>query len=207
MFEKSTEFLDMIKSVSDRMGLTSLLNLGFRLNPHLYIFLNFLNVFYCNEYRRYWLDLFHVFVRQSLATERPFALVCRIQRRRSSGKSVKIPCHWKLFLKIFKQILEYREDLEYFYEDGYGYEINYEQACTPLKDVFENFRLENYFLTNIFIIFHSVFCFCFSDKRWNKVAPPKGFFYFTHSGTILKGDLKKLPPLYFRCNKSLKFVN
>jgi multiple inositol-polyphosphate phosphatase/2,3-bisphosphoglycerate 3-phosphatase len=50
MFEKSTEFLDMIKSVSDRMGLTSLLNLGFRLNPHLYIFLNFLNVFYCNEY-------------------------------------------------------------------------------------------------------------------------------------------------------------
>jgi hypothetical protein len=53
MFEKSTEFLDMIKSVSDRMGFTSLLNLGFRLNPHLYIFLNFLNEFYCNEYRRY----------------------------------------------------------------------------------------------------------------------------------------------------------
>ena len=38
------------------------------------------------------------------------------------------------------QVLEYREDLEYFYEDGYGFSVNYEQACVPLNDVFKIFR-------------------------------------------------------------------
>ncbi|EFX64111.1 hypothetical protein DAPPUDRAFT_327766 [Daphnia pulex] len=66
---------------------------------------------------------------------------------------------WAVFNEDDLQILEYREDLEYFYEDGYGYQINYEQACAPLKkNIFENFS----------------------------VSQPKGFFYFTHSGTILK---------------------
>ena len=40
----------------------------------------------------------------------------------------------------WNQVLEYREDLEYFYEDGYGYPINYQQACTPLKNLFDNFE-------------------------------------------------------------------
>ena len=38
------------------------------------------------------------------------------------------------------QVLEYREDLEYYYEDGYGFQINYEQACPPVKDILDNFK-------------------------------------------------------------------
>lgn len=37
--------------------------------------------------------------------------------------------------------MEYREDLEYYYEDGYGFPINYVQACPPVQDVYEHFRL------------------------------------------------------------------
>ena len=47
------------------------------------------------------------------------------------------------FCNFCLQILEYREDLEYYYEDGYGFPINYVQACPPVKDVYDNFR---YFL-------------------------------------------------------------
>ena len=36
--------------------------------------------------------------------------------------------------------MEYREDLEYYYEDGYGYEINYKQACPIIKDVHDRFK-------------------------------------------------------------------
>jgi hypothetical protein len=61
--------------------------------------------------------------------------------------------------------LEYREDLEYFYEDGYGHSINYVQACPIVKDVVDHFT------------------------QVVESAPyqPKGLFYFTHSGTLLKG--------------------
>jgi len=38
------------------------------------------------------------------------------------------------------QILEFREDLEYYYEDGYGFPINYEQACPPVKDLYDQFK-------------------------------------------------------------------
>jgi len=62
------------------------------------------------------------------------------------------------------EILEYREDLEYFYEDGYGHSINYVQACPIVKDVVDHFT------------------------QVVESAPyqPKGLFYFTHSGTLLK---------------------
>jgi multiple inositol-polyphosphate phosphatase/2,3-bisphosphoglycerate 3-phosphatase len=40
------------------------------------------------------------------------------------------------------QVLAYREDLEYFWKDGYGHEINYEQACTPVKDLLDFFSNE-----------------------------------------------------------------
>lgn len=37
--------------------------------------------------------------------------------------------------------MEYREDLEYYYEDGYGFPINYEQACPPIKNLYDQFKL------------------------------------------------------------------
>ena len=70
--------------------------------------------------------------------------------------------------------MEYREDLEYFYEDGYGHSINYVQACPIVKDVVDHFT------------------------QVVESAPyqPKGLFYFTHSGTLLKG---KYYPIFILC--------
>ncbi|CAH1401394.1 unnamed protein product [Nezara viridula] len=57
------------------------------------------------------------------------------------------------------EVMEYFEELKYFWRDGYGYDINHEQACPLLRKV-----------TDFFM-----------DK-----AGPKAIFYFTHSGTLLK---------------------
>lgn len=56
-----------------------------------------------------------------------------------------------------RNLLEYRENLEYFYVDSYGHHLNYDQACVLMQDVFESFK----------------------ESR-------NSTFYFTHSGTILK---------------------
>ncbi|XP_011170916.1 multiple inositol polyphosphate phosphatase 1 isoform X2 [Solenopsis invicta] len=65
----------------------------------------------------------------------------------------------KLFsLNDFK-VFEYAEDLEFFWIDGYGYPLTYEQACVALKDMFDSFGSNEGPVTTA---------------------------YFTHSGTILK---------------------
>ncbi|XP_011642707.1 multiple inositol polyphosphate phosphatase 1 isoform X1 [Pogonomyrmex barbatus] len=65
----------------------------------------------------------------------------------------------KIFsLNDFK-VFEYAEDLEFYWIDGYGYPLTYEQACPALKDMFDSFGSEKGPLTTA---------------------------YFTHSGTILK---------------------
>ena len=58
-----------------------------------------------------------------------------------------------------RKILEFRENLEYFYVDSFGHSINHDQACVLLQDLIKN--LDN-------------------------PSGPKGTFYFTHSGTMLK---------------------
>ncbi|XP_015598443.1 multiple inositol polyphosphate phosphatase 1 [Cephus cinctus] len=60
--------------------------------------------------------------------------------------------------KHFK-VLEFAEDLKYYWIDGYGYPLTYEQACPALRDMFNFFQ---------------------SKEDANVTA------YFTHSGTILK---------------------
>ncbi|XP_032795585.1 multiple inositol polyphosphate phosphatase 1 [Daphnia magna] len=123
LFEKTPEFLSMIKSVSDRLGFTSLRTLGD-------------------------IDLMYS--------------MCSFDK---AWRPKDLSAWCAVFNENDLQILEYREDLEYFYEDGYGYSINYEQACTPLKHIIENFG---------------------QTVQESEVSRPKGFFYFTHSGTILK---------------------
>ena len=56
-----------------------------------------------------------------------------------------------------RQLLEYRENLEYFYVDSYGHYLNYEQSCVLIQDLFESFE----------------------NSR-------NATLYFTHSGAILK---------------------
>ena len=64
-------------------------------------------------------------------------------------------------------MLEYREDLEYYWQDGYGYNINTEQGCVLVRDAVENFR--NITMGGV-----------------AGTTEENGIFYFTHSGTILK---------------------
>uniref|UniRef100_A0A1B6E9P5 Multiple inositol polyphosphate phosphatase 1 n=3 Tax=Clastoptera arizonana TaxID=38151 RepID=A0A1B6E9P5_9HEMI len=99
----------------------------------------------------------------------------------------RIPSPWcSLFTKEDLEVLEYSEDLKYFWVDGYGYEINYKQACPAIGDMIQH-------LTNTTL--------------------PKAVFYFTHSGTLLKvlsflnlyNDNKKLTADNFRQNKDRKW--
>lgn len=43
------------------------------------------------------------------------------------------------FNKEQLKILEYAEDLKYYYRSGYGNEINRKIGCPPLKDLYEKF--------------------------------------------------------------------
>jgi multiple inositol-polyphosphate phosphatase/2,3-bisphosphoglycerate 3-phosphatase len=38
------------------------------------------------------------------------------------------------------KVLEYHQDLDYYWIDGYGYELTYKQACAPVQDVVKNFQ-------------------------------------------------------------------
>jgi len=73
------------------------------------------------------------------------------------------PSPWCGVFNTFQlQVMEYREELEYFWVDGPGYEVTGQQACVLARDMVDTFR-------NISL----------GMKR-------NGTFYFTHSGTILK---------------------
>lgn len=58
------------------------------------------------------------------------------------------------------KVMEFREDLEYYWIDGYGYPLTYKQACIAGGDLLDRFNP--------------------SSKE------PNSTFYFTHSGTMLK---------------------
>jgi len=60
------------------------------------------------------------------------------------------------------ELMEYREELEYFWVDGPGYPVTGQQACVLARDMVDTFR-------NI-----------------SMGMEGRGTFYFTHSGTILK---------------------
>lgn len=46
----------------------------------------------------------------------------------------------QIFSEEETKILEFREDLEYFWQDGYGFEINFKPACVLMKDALANFE-------------------------------------------------------------------
>jgi len=61
------------------------------------------------------------------------------------------------------RILEYRQDLEYYWVDGYGHELTFKQACGPMVDILQQFK-----------------------SRQKNTSPVTATAYFTHSGTLLK---------------------
>ncbi|KAJ4443227.1 hypothetical protein ANN_04895 [Periplaneta americana] len=69
------------------------------------------------------------------------------------------------FSKEELQLLEYREDLEYYYHAGYGNDINIKLGCTTVRDMINHFsQLE--------------------DRNHRDNIQPAGIFYFTHSSAI-----------------------
>ena len=40
----------------------------------------------------------------------------------------------------FPQVIEFDMDLEYYWVDSYGYELNYRQACPQVKDFISKFK-------------------------------------------------------------------
>ncbi|XP_063995033.1 multiple inositol polyphosphate phosphatase 1-like [Diachasmimorpha longicaudata] len=62
------------------------------------------------------------------------------------------------------KVMEYAEDLEYYYTAGYGREVNKIIGCFPLQDMMNRFR---------------------QLEENNGNDKPKGIFYFTHTVTIL----------------------
>lgn len=75
------------------------------------------------------------------------------KRRRSPWCSVFTPENFK--------VMEYAEDLKYYWVDGYGHNLTYKQACPAFNDMIEFFQN-------------------------NDDGSPNSKFYFTHSGTLLK---------------------
>ena len=52
-------------------------------------------------------------------------------------------------------IMEYREDLEAYWQDGYGHEINYEQACVMFGDVVRSLEEDESGISGVFSFSHS----------------------------------------------------
>lgn len=69
-----------------------------------------------------------------------------------------------VFNRNEKVVMEYDEDLDYYWIDGYGFTINYEQACPPVKDFLDHFRA----------------------AMQPESEAPLGIFRFSHSGLLLK---------------------
>lgn len=77
-----------------------------------------------------------------------------------------------VFSKEELQLMEYREDLEYYYHSGYGNDINVKLGCPTVKDLINRFsQMEN-------------------QNPYDRTQPA-GIFYFTHS-TALQMTLAQL---------------
>uniref|UniRef100_A0A1I8PYE6 Multiple inositol polyphosphate phosphatase 1 n=1 Tax=Stomoxys calcitrans TaxID=35570 RepID=A0A1I8PYE6_STOCA len=73
----------------------------------------------------------------------------------------KAPSVWcQLFDRNTLKTLEFVEDLEYYWNDGYGYELTHRIACPAMANMFKHIDPQS--------------------------SLPNSTFYFTHSGTVLK---------------------
>ena len=63
--------------------------------------------------------------------------MCRFEK---AWRIEKVSTWCAAFSKKELQILEYREDLDYYYYTGPGREINSKLGCPPMKNMFEHFR-------------------------------------------------------------------
>jgi len=66
--------------------------------------------------------------------------VCSYETAWSGGKTISPWCN--IFSELDLQVLEYHQDLDYYWKDGYGNELNLQIACPTLQDLLENLRCD-----------------------------------------------------------------
>lgn len=98
----------------------------------------------------------HIGLQVNYTTARLIHIMCGFET--AWNRAAESPWCRLLSLDQFK-VFEFADDLEYYWVDGYGYHITYEQACAALIDVFRFFTSDN---------------------------QPKVTAYFSHSGAVLK---------------------
>lgn len=85
--------------------------------------------------------------------------------------------------------MQYRQDLEYYWIDGYGFELTYKQACPAVKDMMEHFQYVHYlksgFSSGLNLIDYDII-YSIRSKIDYPDDPLSLIAYFTHSGTLLK---------------------
>ena len=108
-----------------------------------------------------------------------------------------------------RQLLEYRENLEYFYVDSYGHHLNFEQACVLMRDVFESFK-ESRIATLYFS--HSgamLKILAYLNVENPKVPPRHDNFELAHNWTTSNFDTFAANIAFVRlsCDKVGMFIN
>ncbi|KAL9878587.1 multiple inositol polyphosphate phosphatase 1-like [Glossina fuscipes] len=101
--------------------------------------------------------------------------ICAFETAWNRHKEASVWC--QLLDKNSLEILEFAEDLEYYWNDGYGYNLTYRIACPTVQDMFKHIEPQS--------------------------SLPNATFYFTHSGTLLKlmahlGLYKDSSPLTYK---------
>ncbi|XP_055842757.1 multiple inositol polyphosphate phosphatase 1 [Episyrphus balteatus] len=84
--------------------------------------------------------------------------ICAFETAWNKHKKVSPWC--SVFNRKTLHFMEFAEDLEYYWIDGYGYDITHKQACPAIIDMFDHID--------------------------PKSVHSNATFYFTHSGTMLK---------------------
>lgn len=87
---------------------------------------------------------------------------------RPNEGSTSVWCHMLSTQEL--QILEYADDLNTYWKDGYGFLLTRYLACPVIEDIITRFRTFTEF----------------TDESQMTVKPPIGTFHFTHSGMLLK---------------------
>ena len=63
--------------------------------------------------------------------------MCRVEK---AWRIEKVSPWCAAFSKEELRVIEYREDLDFYYYVGPGRDINAKLGCSPMKDMFEHFR-------------------------------------------------------------------
>lgn len=126
-FEESEDFRNLVENVSRRLGFLYIPK-GQNLKNRRNIFQNFVSSTVSSN-----AILFFPFFPDSILTMYD---MCRYEK---AWTVTQLSPWCAVFSKEELHVLEYREDLYYYYKAGYGREINARLGCTLLQDMMNHF--------------------------------------------------------------------